>query len=56
MRLREKKKEIARQESLLKRSQATYASATTKDGPIARMALTRIANAEKALKELKGGS
>ena len=53
LRLREIKKEIERQESLLKCSKATYDNAVKKDGPIARLALGRMANAQKRLDELK---
>jgi len=54
MRLREIKKEIERQESILKSAKASYDSQPAKDGPIARMALNRMAVAQKKIGILKG--
>ena len=53
MRLREINKEIERQTSILKRSEAAYNSQTIKDGPIARMNLNRMESARSKLNELK---
>ena len=54
MRLREVNKELEKQTSILKRNKAIYDSQTIKDGPIARIALSRMANAEKVINGLKG--
>ena len=54
MRLREFNKELEKQTSIYKRNKAAYDSQTIKDGPIARIALSRMANAEKIINELKG--
>jgi hypothetical protein len=53
MRLREINKEIDKQTSILKRSEATYNSQPNKDGPIARMNLMRMEKARQIITTLK---
>ena len=53
MRYREVKKEIAKQTSILKASEAAYNSQVTKDGPVARMNLNRMEKARQNINILK---
>jgi hypothetical protein len=50
--MREIKKEVQKQKSLFKASEAAYKAQPIKDGPIARLHLSRMENARKKLGEL----
>jgi hypothetical protein len=53
LRYREIKKESAEQLSKYKKYKAIYDSQPNKDGPIARLSLTRMSQAQNRLKELR---
>jgi hypothetical protein len=52
MRLREINKELKKQESLFKQSKAAYDTAPNKDGPVARLHLTRMERARQEIARL----